>query len=63
MKPLVTRPPPAYTQVKIALGVDQKRGWQDCNRVVTLGFELSGDWLADVRWARSYAQDGADFSH
>jgi len=31
-------------EVRAALGVGQRK-WSDCNHVVALGFELSGDWM------------------
>ena len=34
-------------EVLSALGVDPKHAWSDCNRVVALEFELTGDWMHD----------------
>ena len=39
----------ARPEVKQALGVDPKRKWSDCNRAVTIQFELSGDWMKDYQ--------------
>lgn len=32
-------------EVLSAIGVDSKHKWSSCNKLVTIGFELAGDWM------------------
>ncbi|KAH8059100.1 serine carboxypeptidase [Aureococcus anophagefferens] len=46
---MVAATPPCRDDVRAALNVPKAAKWSDCNRAVTMGFELAGDYMKEYQ--------------